>query len=371
MTQITIRLYVGVFILLVLSLGVWSVQTGRSFRVSDPGDVIHGALAQQYERYYNDSFPVKDFGAGFWAAVQYLLFQEGRKGVVIGEQGWLYTQEEFIPYPDFSQRVTDQLSHIVAVRDYLRRRDVELVLALLPAKARVYPEFRGDRKPDVTQETLYVSALQSLTSQQVIAPTLLPVLRQQKAHTPVFLRTDTHWTPMGAEAVAAGLAKALKPQFPALGWGETRFQTDVQAPIDHRGDLMNFLPLAPYFEHLGPQKEIVQARVTRTDAAVEDNDLFAEVDIPVALVGTSYSANALWNFAGALEQVLGVAVANYAQAGKGPMIPMMEYLLSDDFEQVPPQLIIWEIPERYLPFEYDLTPYALPFLTSSLKDSEG
>src|SRR3546814_16573348 len=78
-------------------------------------------------------------------------------------------------------------------------------------------------------------------------------------------------------------------------------------------------------------------------------DLFGDSATPrIALVGTSYSANPDWNFAGALKQQLGEDLTNDAHDGVGPFKPMDNYLAGPDFAQAPPHLVIWEIPERYL-----------------------
>lgn len=66
------------------------------------------------------------------------------------------------------------------------------------------------------------------------------------------------------------------------------------------------------------------------------------------LVGTSYSANELWDFPGALRKHLGRDLINVAEEGDGPLVPMVSYLNSSDFENHPPQVVIWEFPERYL-----------------------
>jgi alginate O-acetyltransferase complex protein AlgJ len=67
------------------------------------------------------------------------------------------------------------------------------------------------------------------------------------------------------------------------------------------------------------------------------------------LVGTSYSANPLWNFTGALQEAFGEDVVSYATPAHGPFLPMQEYLDSADFKARAPRLVIWEMPERYLP----------------------
>ena len=83
-------------------------------------------------------------------------------------------------------------------------------------------------------------------------------------------------------------------------------------------------------------------------------DLFGDASIPVTLIGTSYSANPLWNFHGFLQEALNVDILNAASEGEGPFITMKKYLLDKALETSPPKIIIWEIPERYIPVKYSL-----------------
>ncbi|MGE8477298.1 MAG: alginate O-acetyltransferase AlgX-related protein, partial [Pseudomonas shirazensis] len=39
----------------------------------------------------------------------------------------------------------------------------------------------------------------------------------------------------------------------------------------------------------------------------------------------------------------------------GPLLPMLKYLQSDAFKDAPPQVVVWEFPERYLPMKNDLS----------------
>ena len=72
----------------------------------------------------------------------------------------------------------------------------------------------------------------------------------------------------------------------------------------------------------------------------------------MTLVGTSYSANARWGLESQLKATLGTDVINAAQEGKGPMVPMREYLKSATYRNAPPELVIWEIPERFIVKDY-------------------
>jgi len=66
----------------------------------------------------------------------------------------------------------------------------------------------------------------------------------------------------------------------------------------------------------------------------------------VALIGSSYSVNA--NFHGFLQEKLGAAVTNLAQAGGGFAGAATAYFTGATFREAPPRVLIWEIPERFM-----------------------
>ena len=68
----------------------------------------------------------------------------------------------------------------------------------------------------------------------------------------------------------------------------------------------------------------------------------------IVLVGTSYSANALWSFEPQLKAALGKDVLNLAEQGHGPFVPMADVIRQLDAGNLHPRAIIWEIPVRYL-----------------------
>ena len=107
---------------------------------------------------------------------------------------------------------------------------------------------------------------------------LMGPLQQAKLHgQQVFLRTDTHWTPDGAEIAAKQLAKAIADKTPLSGEPQ-RFVTEAEKTEPHKGDLRLFLPLDPLFENLMPPQEPLQKRVTHAvpTKAEGDDALFAD-----------------------------------------------------------------------------------------------
>ena len=346
------------FLGLLVGLGAWSLGGLDSFTRTQQMTLLDGKLAKAAETHYDEQFPIKRVGTNLWAALDFTLFNEGRPGVVLGRDQWLFSDEEFKPDASAGQQMQDNLALIRGVRDTLQQRNIELVLAIVPAKARVYAEYLGKEQPASLHGELFNQFHAQARQANVFAPDLLAPLQQAKARGQVFLRTDTHWTPMGAEVVAQSLGEAVKRQ-QLLKAEPQAYITEAGESAPYKGDLTNFLPLDPLFSDLLPHPDTLQQRTTRPaeNQGEGDDELFADASIPVALVGTSYSANPHWNFLGALQQALHSDVANYAEDGHGPIQPMLKFLQSDAFKNTPPQVVVWEFPERYLPMGTDLSSF--------------
>ncbi|PSS56550.1 alginate O-acetyltransferase [Pseudomonas sp. BBP2017] len=358
MTRSLRKLYSVLFLALLLALGVWSLGGLNSFQRTAQMSVLDGKLAKAAETHYDEQFPLKRIGTNLWAALDFKLFNEGRPGVVLGREHWLFSDEEFKPVANSDQFEQENLALIRGVRDTLQQRGVQLVLAIVPAKARLYSEYLGEQTPASLHADLYSEFHAQARQAGVFAPDLLTPLQSAKARGQVFLRTDTHWTPLGAEVAAQHLAEAVSRQN-LLNGEPQQFITEQRQSAPYKGDLTNFLPLDPLFSNLLPPPDTLQKRSTRpTDSHADSGDaLFADKQIPVALIGTSYSANPNWNFLGALQQALRSDVVNYAEDGHGPLLPMLKYLQSDAFKGSTPQVLIWEFPERYLPMKNDLSTF--------------
>ncbi len=369
MTRSLRILYILLFLAVLLGLGLWSLWSFASFNRTEQMTVLNGKFTKAVETHYDDQFPIKRLGTNLWAAVDFKLFKEGRPGVVLGRDQWLYSDEEFNPVANGAQIEADNFALIKGVRDQLKQHGVQLVLAIVPAKARLYPEHIGATAPAELHKDLYQQFHAQAAAAGIFAPDLLAPLQQAKAQGQVFLRTDTHWTPMGAEVVARNLGTAIAQHAPLSGEPQT-FVTASDAAKPYKGDLTNFLPLDPLFSNLLPKPdELAQRTTTQAGDKPESGDaLFGGNEIPVALVGTSYSANPHWNFLGALQQSLRSDVVNYAEDGHGPILPMLKYLQTDAFKNSPPQVLIWEFPERYLPMKNDLSDFDPNWIAELKKD---
>ncbi len=307
--------------------------------------LVDGRWAEAFQREFDATSWLLAPSRLAWGVIDVGLFGQGRPGVLIGSEGWLYSREEYDTVPDAEAAVAAWVERIAEVRSDLANHGVELVVAIVPAKASMVPAFAPAPLP-AAASARFDALLHGLRAAGVIASDVRPALADLTAQH-AYLRTDTHWTPTGAAAAAAAIAATVRERAPFEGLDDTAFVTEHDEARAHWGDLTVFLDLGPLLERLGPPPDLIAVPST-SGVDPPGDDLFAEVQIPVVLVGTSYSADPMWNTAGALREALGSDLIEATLIGLGPWEPMHRYLSGDALWSSPPQVVIWEIPERYL-----------------------
>lgn len=331
--------------LAVLTPGIWGSPGGKS--------VLQGSWQSAFEHSYDQLHPVRTPGIDTFGVTNYRLFGEGRPGVLVGSGGWLYTTEEFQTAPGDAAQIAAKLTEIRQVKATLAAQGAQLMVLLVPAKSRVYPEHLGRYTWPAMKRNIYEAFRQQLENSAVLAPDLLTTLAAAKTRGEVFLHTDTHWTPLGAAVAARTVRQAVSALASKLELPAASFTLKTATPASYSGDLLKYVALGRFQESIGPAPD--QLRTPSAERMDSGGGGLLGGDAPaVTLVGTSYSANARWGFESQLKATLGTDVINAAQEGKGPMIPMREYLKGSAYKSAPPKLVIWEIPERFLTTSYSV-----------------
>lgn len=327
---------------------IWAVYSGRvelidgrpSWDELRNGEITH-RIADELA-----NVPFPEQAARLERAASWLLINDLGPRVREGCDGWLFIADELTVHPQAETNATLKAEQVLAVQKHLAHRDVELLIAIVPDKSRIArqslcgiprPERFESRIRDWTGQLAGVRTLD-------LTRALAPLGRE------AFLRTDTHWSEVGAKAAARALAEAVQP----TGVNPSPTKTLIAHPSEPQprpGDLprlagLDWLPI-----ELQPAHEAVsQTRFeNRSDAdqALSEDDLFGDAKLPnVALIGTSFSQNS--NFHAYLEQALGATVGNFSKEGGEFSGAATLYFASRDFSETPPALVVWEIPERDL-----------------------
>ena len=339
----------GVFMIASVILGAAFAVMAHPWTADLSGkSITDGAASHALEAELDKNIPVRQPSIDAWGVLEYNLFQNGRTGVLVGQDGWLFTDEEFKRPKHFDAEIQGKLEYIAQVKQALAANGTQLAVVVIPAKARVYAEHLGRYKKPAYWDNVYSSFVANLKKRGVITPDALPALEAAKSQGDLFLKTDTHFTPTGARVIAKSIAETIKAS--NLGLTAASFTELPGKPVEHSGDLLKYIPMGNQ-QASGPKPD------TLTSSTVEGSaggGLLGDAKLEVALVGTSYSANDKFGFPGSLKLELGADLLNAAQEGKGPIVPMREYMKT--FKENPVKLVIWEIPERFLPVAYPETP---------------
>ncbi|WP_108483105.1 alginate O-acetyltransferase AlgX-related protein [Oceaniglobus ichthyenteri] len=295
----------------------------------------------------------------------------------------------------FSQATVANLAELSRA---LAERGTTLVFAPVPTKAVTMPDWLPERARlmgfDLTVATeVQRDILRQLDAAGVITVDLRAAMVQGGAGRHTFFGTDTHWNAFGAELGAMAVAEVLKAQpiydsltkttHETVEMGEKTAFSGMRRILQRRCIETLPEPVTMTYETrvastgaamAGGTLDIGLNDETLLDIGLEDEPLDIGLDdtlldiglddtaldiglgadagvardpasqLPVALVGTSFTDLAVSNFPGFVAQHAGVEVVNYAITGGGQYGAITSYLTSDDFQTAPPAFLVWENP---------------------------
>ncbi len=335
------------------AVGAWRNPDSIAKVPKTRADFAEGRTTLALEKQMDKYLPAHERIIAFANSIRYLLLRGTGSDVRAGRDGWLFLTEElrYDPPKNNPQQQSPLKTRAALLADThkaLNAQGVRLLVALVPDKARVYPHYLlQGQYPDYNAQR-YALALEALRARGVGVVDLLSTFQAATAKDgTLYYRTDTHWNQTGAAFAAGAIASAAFPQggcSPAA-----RYDTVLaKRPQPYAGDLRRMIGLEKMPAGFPPRSDMeAPATTTVVEAAASPGlGLFGDTSVPVVLAGTSFSLRG--NFHGALQQRLGCAVLNTAQDGGGFLTSITQYLKDDAFQQSKPQILVWEVPERFM-----------------------
>lgn len=216
----------------------------------------------------------------------------GSEDVFVGWRDWLFYRPdvEYLTGRGFLDPAArtpgtgqgDPLAAMVQFRDQLAARGVALLVVPTPVKPMIYPEQFALRygPGDQLDHPDYPRLLTQLAAAGIAVCDLRKPLADAKERDPalpLFLATDTHWTPAGLDLAARAIASTVTGQ----GWLSPAAPAAVRTvqPVSNTGDLARML------EFPGA----VQLHDPETVSLPQFDTLPAETAAEVLLLGDSFS----------------------------------------------------------------------------------
>ncbi len=297
---------------------------------------------------------IKIFLLSLWLLLGLLPPAMAQSPVIIGKDQWLFYRPEMIQPAD-EAAINTSLDLVQRFNKILAANGTTLAYAVIPIKMRIYADFLPEQaKLSPYMAANYERVIKVLKAKGVNAVDVNTAMMKSPIRTsisPIFLKGDTHWSQLGGMVVA----EAIKDEILVNPLLKKAYDTTPEEKYTMKfrkklytlkgGDLRNGLP-ADYPKHPPEQTllfDIKQAKKAATG-------LLDDTAVPeVVLVGSSYSQE--WTlFSQALKFALQRDVLAFAvTADKSPWVGLLEtYVASDNFQNQPPKLLIWETPEREL-----------------------
>jgi alginate biosynthesis protein AlgX len=267
-----------------------------------------------------------------------------------GDDGWFFRMENDVT--DFTLQAPQVVAMAGRLAAALEARGVRLVYVPIPTRAMTDAArlpaglddgliYDGDLASD--QFDALVSRLRAAG---VTTADILSTIEAGESGDVHFAR-DTHWRPEGARLAARTVAVTIEAAGLLRGVPRVAFASTVADEVP----LVS--PMARALQDLCTDALDVETHPTwqtaRTEVTADDllgGDEGSDA-APVAVVGTSYTDIAAFNFVGFLSEATGVDVANYAISGGGTYTALLQWTHSPAIDGALPKVLVWENPVAY------------------------
>lgn len=289
--------------------------------------------ARRIDELMDTEMPLRFQFIAFANALSITLMRSTPPDVRIGRDGWFFLPEEFEYDADADANEARRIETAVATRDYLRARGVDLVVVVVPDKVRIHGEHLIERSLLPYRGGRYAHFVKSLEERGVRTVDLAEAFAGSGEY---YYRTDTHWNHRGARRAASEIAAVVPSHTGPAG----AIRLIEEGEISRRGDLLALLKLdgIPWMQEREPS---VRCESSRPD---DEESLFGTASAKVVLAGSSYSLRSAFDCH--LQHALGQDLLNLSADRAGFPRTMLRYLTDESFHQAPPEVIIWEFPER-------------------------
>lgn len=264
---------------------------------------------------------------------------QAASAVVTGKDGWLFPAWESLSKVD-DKGTARSIALINEVRQQLQRKDIGLVVLVVPMKAPFYaPRLPTDQPLSAAVIQRYDQLQGAMNKAGLNTLDIKPILQQtEQGRQTAFYRADYHWTAWSAENTADATAKLINQRYKLQG--EPGGGAVLGEWFDKRafGDLAsNFLPAV--------KRKAIGRDIYTVRHQVEKDLLIDDAPAPVHVIGNSFVQPYL-----GLTQKLSNALdrpvtLTWNPGDVGPWATLLQYLESPDFAQQKPQVIVWQFNE--------------------------
>lgn len=185
-------------------------------------NVLSGLWMTKKERELQEWSPVVWSLRGHWNELRYRCGIPQSEKITFGKDEWFFITSSVHPDHDgFAKAKSKRLALFTEVRDVVRAAGAELVMVILPDKARIYPDmvYKAGVMPADKADN-YAAILAEFDSLGIVHADLATPLRaarkvvkSSKPEDQLYFARDTHWRPGGALIAGQTVAATIEANF--------------------------------------------------------------------------------------------------------------------------------------------------------------
>lgn len=316
------------------------------------------ANLRAYERGLEDASVVAHRLRPWIQFAQFEWLRDGGEKALLGKNGWLFYKPGLdamlggLETPQTPGLTNDPLPAILAFRDALAARGMQLIVMPVPNKESVYPDMLTRRAANL-RSVLAPSTHQLLAQLRAANVEVIDLFqvfaeaRQNESATsaPLYLAQDSHWSPAGVDLAARVVARRLLER----GWVKPGVlaYNEKPAPVPRIGDVLRMMQV-PQLERRATPELVPCLQVVRPDDARPYQD---DPHSEVLVLGDSFlriyeqdepgSAGFIAHLAGELKQPLASLVSD-----GGASTLVRQELYRRPALLVNKKVVLWEFVER-------------------------
>jgi alginate biosynthesis protein AlgX len=267
-----------------------------------------------------------------------------------GNNGYLFYSGDF---SSNNFAIDGRTQYYAQLDQALKSKNIQLIISPLPSRTIVYPEvldrsqaLQSTYSTDTAREN-YKKSWQRLSDLGIDTTDLLSTAikqRQTDDSKNLYFARDYHWTSEGARLYAQATAREIK-KFQAYNNLNKEKFTNTYLRTENAESRLAYLLQLVCGTKTPPEK------INVYETKREGGNLLGDDAYPVVMVGSSYSAEAKYNFEGFLKEALGSNVLNVAVSGGGYSASLEAYLLSKEYANEKPKFLIWEFAASMTPWD--------------------
>ena len=322
---------------------------------------LKGDVSQSFALALADA-PVPSNAAHIERGISWVVTGDLGPRVRRGAPGWLFLGDELTWHDQAQLNSAKRKADVLAVQKTLDAKNIKLLVVVVPDKSRIEAgQLGGLHRPSryADRAIQWVNQLRQAGVEAIDLTDTLNAFKQKNSA--AFLKSDSHWTEQSAEAAAITVSAAVR-RLKIVATPPQALAIEARADSNRSGDLIRLAGVQWLPTWLQPEQDSAQETSFKVTEPIgnstpgstsvsagggQTDDLFGDADLPnVVVIGTSFSRTS--HFVPFIEKELKAKIANLARNGGDFSGAMNAYLVSMAFKKTPPQLVIWEIPERVL-----------------------